>query len=301
MNRWRREPLRSLGTWHGGGTPAKGRPDFWQGGSIPWLSPKDMGPDVLSGTRDHITPAAVAGSATRLVKPGSVAVVVRSCILERTIPVALVPFTTTLNQDMKAIECRWDVEPRWVAWGLRASERQLLRTARKAGTTVASLEWGRFLDWELPVPPLDEQRRILDILEDHLSRLDAAQDYLGAAFKRTESLKAAALRSLAAVTDPSASLRSLAVTCDYGTSTKCVADGPGAAVVRIPNLRGGGIDLTDEKRALDDRVDLSNVMLRPGDLLIVRTNGSKNLIGRTAVVQPGIDAAFASYLAPALQ
>ena len=37
-------------------------------------------------------------------------------------------------------------------------------------------------------------------------------------------------------------------------------------------------------------------MLDEGDLLIVRTNGSIDLIGRSAVVQDGVDAAFASYL-----
>lgn len=193
MTRWKTEPLRDLGAWTGGGTPSKSRPEYWDNGSVPWLSPKDMGPDVLQGTRDHITDAAVRGSATRVVKPGSVAVVVRSGILERKLPVALVPFATTLNQDMKAIECRPDVDPRWVAWGLRANERELLRAARKAGTTVASLEWPRFLDWRLPVPPLEEQRRIVDILEDHLSRLDAANDYLDASLARVNAWRQAAV------------------------------------------------------------------------------------------------------------
>lgn len=189
MTAWPREPLSALGTWFGGGTPSKSRPAYWHDGSVPWLSPKDMGPTVLTGTTDHITDTAVANSSTRLVAPNSVAVVVRSGILERTIPVAVVPFATTLNQDMKALTCRPGIDPRWVAWGLRASERELLRTARKAGTTVASLEWSRFLDWRLPVPPLGVQQRIVGILEDHLAHLDAANDYLDAAHTRARSFE----------------------------------------------------------------------------------------------------------------
>jgi type I restriction enzyme S subunit len=196
MTGWPREPLRALGTWYGGGTPSKSRPEFWRNGSIPWLSPKDMGPDVLSGTIDHITEAAVAASSTRLIPAGSVAVVARSGILERTLPVAVVPFATTVNQDIKALSCRPDVDPRWAAWGLRASEQELLQTARKAGTTVASLEWRRFLDWRLPVPPIKEQQRIIEILEDHLSRLDAADDYLDAASRRLDRLRLARRRSV---------------------------------------------------------------------------------------------------------
>ena len=67
-------------------------------------------------------------------------------------------------------------------------------------------------------------------------------------------------------------------------------------VVRIPNLVNGGVDLRDEKRVADGNADVSSSMLATGDLLIVRTNGSVDLIGRSAVVQDDIDAAFASYL-----
>lgn len=171
---WKLVALCDLGKWYGGGTPSKSRPEFWAHGSIPWLSPKDMGPSVLQGTQDKITTNAIANSAAKLVPPSSVAVVTRSGILERTLPVALVPFETTLNQDMKALIPSDDIDPRWVAWGLRAFERELLRDTRKAGTTVASIEMPRFYEFKLPVPPLHEQQRIIDVLEDHLSRLDAA-------------------------------------------------------------------------------------------------------------------------------
>jgi type I restriction enzyme S subunit len=195
---WEKRPLKGIGQWFGGATPSKSRPEFWDNGSIPWLSPKDMGPPVLAGTEDHITPAAVAGSPVRPVPANSVAIVVRSGILDRTLPVAIVPFETTLNQDMKAVTPNHDVDARWIAWGLRAFENHLLRTTRKTGTTVASIEMPRFHAFELPVPSLAEQRRILEILEDHLSRLDAAADSLAANQKRCESMRTASLRRILA-------------------------------------------------------------------------------------------------------
>lgn len=45
-------------------------------------------------------------------------------------------------------------------------------------------------------PTLDEQRRIVEILEDHLSHLDAAAGYASAALKRLDSLRARACRTL---------------------------------------------------------------------------------------------------------
>ncbi|MDF1603521.1 restriction endonuclease subunit S [Nocardioides sp. YIM 152315] len=195
---WQRVPLKDVGTWYGGATPSKSNATFWTGGTIPWLSPKDMGPEVLTETLDHITPAAVGGSSVKLVPGGSVAVVVRSGIIERTIPVSLVPFDTTLNQDMKAVEPRPDIDPRWIAWSLRAFERELLRETRKTGTTVASIEWPRFQAFEIPVPPIDEQRRIVDLLEDHLSRLDAASRAIAESLVRLKALRDSALLSVVA-------------------------------------------------------------------------------------------------------
>lgn len=286
--------LGEVGDWYGGATPSKGNQAFWTGGSIPWLSPKDMSAQVLPGTEDHITPEAVAKSPVRLVPAGSVAVVVRSGIIERTIPVALVPFETTLNQDMKAVAARPDIDPRWIAWGLRAYERDLLRDTRKSGTTVASIEWPRFLSFGIPIPSLDEQRRIVQLLEDHLSRLDAAIGSIDVSLHRLDVLRRLLVKEVA--TGEVVTLKQLAVHSGYGTSVKCEVGGAGPAVVRIPNLVGGRIDLSDEKRAVDASADLSNVMLAPGDVLIIRTNGSKDLIGRSGVVQDGVNAAFASYL-----
>jgi type I restriction enzyme, S subunit len=291
---WDSFPLADLGTWFGGATPSKARGDFWADGTVPWLSPKDMGHDVLQRTEDSITHIAVEDSAVKLVPAGSVAVVVRSGILERTIPVGFVPFATTLNQDMKAIHPREDVDPHWIAWGLRAFERDLLRETRKDGTTVASLEWPKFQQFELPVPPLDEQRFIVQLLEDYISRLDAANDGLAGSAHRLDALKRSVLAELHDG-DP-IPLAELAWDSGYGTSEKCVVDGAGAPVVRIPNLVNGAVDLTEEKRVADVNADVSSAMLGAGDLLIVRTNGSVDLIGRSAVVQDGIDAAFASYL-----
>ena len=51
-------------------------------------------------------------------------------------------------------------------------------------TNIAHLSARRFKTVEFPVPPLDEQRRIVYILEDHLSRLDAADASLRAVLRR---------------------------------------------------------------------------------------------------------------------
>jgi type I restriction enzyme S subunit len=56
----------------------------------------------------------------------------------------------------------------------------------------ASVSRRRLLETEMPVPPLEEQRRIVAILEDHLSRLDAAESSLRRSVKRLERMTDAA-------------------------------------------------------------------------------------------------------------
>lgn len=93
-------------------------------------------------------------------------------------------------------------------------------------------------------------------------------------------------------------LSQLAWASGYGTSEKCTENNKGLAVLRIPNIIGGRLDLTDLKFAPPDYSEREENLIHIGDLLVVRTNGSRNLIGRGAVVQEQQSAllSFASYL-----
>jgi type I restriction enzyme S subunit len=84
----------------------------------------------------------------------------------------------------------------------------------------------------------------------------------------------------------------------YGTSVKCSYDAAGPAVLRIPNIANGTIDYQDMKFAATADVLTGDWAVAAGDLLVIRTNGSRALIGRGAVVResPEKPAGYASYL-----
>ncbi len=197
---WAWARLKDLGDWFGGGTPSKKEPDYWEGGDVPWLSPKDMKSERLADVQDRITERAVNESSVRMVPRNSVAIVTRSGVLEHSVPVALVPFATTLNQDVKAVVAHSGVLPEWIAWALRRYERKILGECRKAGTTVASLSTPALMGMRVPVPPLAEQHRIVEALEEQFSRLDAAARSVEATTRRAEAL--GKLLDSRAVADP---------------------------------------------------------------------------------------------------
>ncbi|HYE17360.1 MAG TPA: restriction endonuclease subunit S [Tepidisphaeraceae bacterium] len=84
----------------------------------------------------------------------------------------------------------------------------------------------------------------------------------------------------------------------YGTSTRCTPNGAGPPVLRIPNVQHGEIDKSNLKFAVEENALRDDDLVAPGDLLVIRTNGSRELLGRAAMVFDNGDTriGFASYL-----
>ena len=95
-----------------------------------------------------------------------------------------------------------------------------------------------------------------------------------------------------------ATLAQLIGRSEYGTSVKCDYDVAGIPVVRIPNIAGGVISLSEMKFATRPLTLDQGDALRRGDLLMCRTNGSVSLIGKAALVKGELNSphSFASYL-----
>ena len=142
-------PLSALGKWTGGKTPSMAISEYWDNGTIPWISSKDMKEPILTDTQDHITEVALTDASMTLYPEGCVAIVTRSGILKHTFPVAYVPFKTTVNQDIKILVANEDVCPKYVAQALRAFEKDILFTAKKQGGTVDSLDFDKLMDYRI--------------------------------------------------------------------------------------------------------------------------------------------------------
>lgn len=84
----------------------------------------------------------------------------------------------------------------------------------------------------------------------------------------------------------------------YGTSQKCDYKDVGPPVLRIPNIVRGQLDLADLKRATKPAELSTEEAICPGDFLIIRTNGSRDLIAKAALIRQPLpfDHFFASYL-----
>jgi len=136
----------------------------------------------------------------------------------------------------------------------------------------------------LPVPPVTEQRRIVEILEEHLSHLDAAAADLTRANVRLESLSEAALR----LRIPSHTVRRplsdvLELPLSNGRSVPS-RDG-GFPVLRLTALKEDGVDLGERKGGAWERDEAVRFLVKQGDFLIARGNGSLRLVGKGSLLR----------------
>ena len=92
-------------------------------------------------------------------------------------------------------------------------------------------------------------------------------------------------------------LGDIALEMRYGTARKCHYDIKGTPVLRIPNISGGKLDLSNMKFGNLTSKEDWELALRCGDLLVVRSNGSLDLVGRAAEVdETAVGMSFAGYL-----
>src|SRR5690606_19119021 len=158
----RRAKLADICIVVGGGTPARSIPEYY-GGSIPWVTPKDMKTWEIHDAQVRITEAGLQNSATRLVPPNSILIVVRSGVLKHTVPVAINRVAVAINQDMKALLCAESANPDYVARFIKARQSVILQWVR--ATTADNFPVDKLKHLEIPRPPLPEQRRTAQILD----------------------------------------------------------------------------------------------------------------------------------------
>ena len=173
---WDYSELRRTGTWLSGGTPPKNEPRFW-GGSIPWVSPKDMKCFLMEDTEDHVTTSGASVGSQR-VSPGAVLIVVRGMILAHTFPVCITLREMTFNQDIKALVPRQEISGLFLAYWMVCNKDSLLGIVTEATHGTKRIDMDDLGDLLIALPPKNEVQNILNRLQALDRDLLANNNYL---------------------------------------------------------------------------------------------------------------------------
>jgi type I restriction enzyme S subunit len=267
-----------------GGTPSTKVPEYWSG-DIPWITGADISDFRVSGGRKRITMRAVKESSTHLVPERTVLLVTRTSVGKAAITTNPLCF----SQDITGIKCKPIIRPEYLARYLTFMQDSLVSRVR--GSTIKGLARADFAEIRVPVPPLEAQDRIADVIE--------RGETIGLRRRQSNQLTGKIIQSvfLKLFGDPTElpdkyqtkKLQDLAMKRRYAISsgpfgsnlgTKDYVQN-GVLVVRGTNVKANEFDQTDCKYVSEDKArELTRSLAGPRDLVVVAVGAS----GRACIV-----------------
>jgi type I restriction enzyme S subunit len=163
------------------------------------------------------------------------------------------------------------------------------------GTSAGSLSprtnWESLATYEFALPPLDEQRRIADLLQAAEEAVEAHRRATGTLETLDASVGSNAHQATRAL------IGDVIADTDYGSSARSNKERRGVRIIGIPNVLRGQLDLSDVGWVNLSTNETERYLLHEGDVLVVRTNGNPLYVGRCLAI-PALDqpTVFASYL-----
>lgn len=154
-----------------------------------------------------------------------------------------------------------------------------------ASTNIRNIKASEYVKIEVPLPALEEQRRIVAILEEHLSRLEVADALLDQAKRRLAALERAALDAHFGNGDVMVTLDELIEDISAGKSFggSNASAGPYEwGIIRVSAMTWGQFRAEENKAVAGDRVD-PRFEIKAGDLLISRAN-TVDYVGASVLV-----------------
>jgi restriction endonuclease S subunit len=146
----------------GGGTPNKGGKDYWDEGTIPWLSNtelKDNELNIICTTKNQITEKGLRNS--------SAAIIPRNCVLLTCTAsigkVGINEIELATNQQFNSFKCSDEVFPKYLAYFLLTQKTNLIKLG--GSTSFCHVNTTNLGKLNVPLPSHETQRRIVAILD----------------------------------------------------------------------------------------------------------------------------------------
>lgn len=171
---WTTTKLADIATIQGGGTPHRANPAYF-GGDLPWVTPTDLAPIgrivALSNVAESLTSAGLQNSSAKLIPAGSVLFSSRASIGK----IAVTDRECATNQGFINLTPKTgSVCPWFLAYLLGRYTSDLIQLAGK--TTFLEIPRGKFKDFEVAIPPLPEQRRIVAHIKECMARVEEIEE-----------------------------------------------------------------------------------------------------------------------------
>ncbi|EFD1041911.1 restriction endonuclease subunit S [Escherichia coli] len=277
-----------------GGTPSRSKPEYYEGGDIPWIKSGDLKDSKIYEANEYITAAGLENSSAKIVEKDSILIAMYGATVGR---LAILGINAATNQAICNIRPDTTIaDMKYLYYFLKSKFSYFVENA--VGGAQPNISQGLIKSLEVPLPSLDEQKRIADILDKAAGvcqkreqAIKLADDFLRAKFLEMFGTPANNIHRF-----PKGTIRDLVDSVNYGTSAKASIDSGEYPILRMGNITyQGRWDFTDLKYLDLSVKEKDKYLVKEGDLLFNRTN-SKELVGKTAVYEEDRPMAFAGYL-----
>jgi len=291
---WTPTTLGRLGAWGSGGTPRSTVSGYY-GGKIPWIRSGDLPDEHILSHVVSISEEGLANSSARWVPENALLIALYGATIGK---LGITTYPVTTNQAVAFCVPDEDLtSAEFLFWYLLSARPDLIGMGQ--GGAQPNISQAILKTWPLSLPPLSEQRRIVAKLSGLFDRLTSARLELARVPSLLERYKQTVLASafsgrLTSAWRTSHGLshadwkqRTIGESCidvRYGTASKCYYKPVATPVLRIPNVVNGRIDLLDLKYGSFSSEEIRKLELRSGDVLVIRSNGSLDLVGRAAPI-----------------
>lgn len=187
-------------------------------------------------------------------------------------PTNLSPGTVCIGRGLAAIRPDDSLDLKYLLYYFRYFETQL--SAKGTGTTFKAINQKLIKNLEIPIPPLNEQFRIVARIEELFSELDKAVDTLKTTKEQLEVYRQAVLVDIFSQEHPLRQLKEISVALSgFAFKSKNYTPDGKYTVIKIGNVKDGYLDFSRDKTRTNEVTDriLQKYLLKQGDCLITLT------------------------------
>ena len=171
---WIWTTLGNIGVWQAGGTPSRSNKSYFAG-NIPWLKTGDLNDSFIYEIPESITEEAVANSSAKINPIGSILIAMYGATIGK---LGILTFPASTNQACCACVKYFAITQPYLFYFLLSHRKDFI--AKGGGGAQPNISKEIIVNTAIPLPPLFEQQRIVQKIEELFSTLDNIQKTLEA-------------------------------------------------------------------------------------------------------------------------
>ena len=191
QNNWKYLAVSEFADVVTGGTPRTSIKEFWENGNIPWLPSGNLKFNKIDSANKFITDLGLEKSSAKLMPINTVVIAMTGATLGR---VGVLGIEASANQSVTGILPNDTTEPKFLFYFLWSSYHKIISEA--GGSAQPGINQKYVKNLPIPIPPLQEQKRIVAKIDTLFAKIDKAINLTEESLKQAENLLPSILKEV---------------------------------------------------------------------------------------------------------